>query len=89
MVNAFFYNYTSNAKKVAILFGKNFEYKINKHITDNEGNFIIVDITAQNQRFTLVNIYGPNLDHSIFSKSYFNIQKRSETQSSSYVEILI
>ena len=31
--------YTSNAKGVAILFGKNFEYKINKHITDNEGNF--------------------------------------------------
>ena len=66
-----FNNYTSNAKGVAILFGKNFEYKINKHITDNEGNFIIVDITAQNQRFTLVNIYGPNLEKPIFFQKLF------------------
>ena len=66
-----FSNYTSNARGVALLLGKNFEFKIHKHITDNEGNFIIVDITAQNQRFTLVNIYGPNVDSPNFFRNIF------------------
>ena len=66
-----FSNYTSNSRGVAILFGKNFEYKIHQHIRDNEGNFLIVDITAQNQRFTLVNIYGPNNDNPIFFQNIF------------------
>ena len=73
-----FSNYTSNSRGVAILFGKNFEYKIHEQITDNEGNFMIVDITAQNQRFTLVNIhvYGPKFDIPIFFfKIYSNILK--------------
>lgn len=66
-----FSNYTSNARGVAILFGKNIEYKVHKHITDNEGNFIIVDIKAQNQRFTLINIYGPNSDNPSFFQKIF------------------
>ena len=66
-----FGNYTSNARGVEILFGKNHEYKVHKHITDKEGNFIIVDITAQNQRFTFVNIYGPNSDNPSFFQKIF------------------
>ena len=61
-----FNNYRSNARGVAILFGKNMEYKVHKKITDNEGNFLVVDITAQSKRFTLINIYGPNTDSPTF-----------------------
>lgn len=66
-----FNNYRSNARGVAILFGKNMEYKVHKKITDNEGNFLVVDITAQSKRFTLINIYGPNTDSPSFYQKIF------------------
>lgn len=71
-----FNNYRSNSRGVAILFGKNIEYKVHNKITDNEGNFIVADITAQNQRFTLANIYGPNTDSpSFFQKIFKHIEE--------------
>ena len=45
---------------------KNLEYKIHKQIKDNEGNFLVIDVTAQQQRFTLINIDGPNSDSPSF-----------------------
>ena len=65
-----FNNYRSNARGVVILFGKKLECKIHKQIKDNEGNFLVIDVTAQQQRFTLINIYGPNSDSpSLFKKN--------------------
>lgn len=66
-----FNNYRSNARGVAILFGKNIEYKVHQKITDNEGNILAIDITAQSQRFTLINIYGPNADSPSFFHRIF------------------
>ena len=63
-----FNNYRSNARGVAILFGKNLEYKIHKQIKHNEGNFLVIDVTAQQQRFTLINIYVQTLIALAFSK---------------------
>lgn len=60
--DCFFSNYKSNARGVAILFNKNVEYKVHKQVSDNQGNFILLDLTIHNQRFSLVNIYGPNPD---------------------------
>ena len=47
---------------MAILFSKNLEYKIHNNISDPEGNFIIADISVEQNRYTLVNLYGPNQD---------------------------
>lgn len=61
-----FSNFKSNSRGVAILFNKNTDLKIHKNVADNNGNFIIIDITIYNQRFTLVNLYGPNSDSPNF-----------------------
>ena len=66
-----FRSYKSNARGVAILFGNDIDYKIHKQITDETGNYIILDITVNNQRFTLVTSYGTNSDNTTFYKNYF------------------
>ena len=58
---------TSNSRDVAILFGKKFEYKIRQHIRDTDNSRYY----SQNQRFTLVNIYGPNNDNPNFFQNIF------------------
>jgi len=64
-------HYTSNARGVAILFNKNFEYTIHKYKCDPNGNFVALDVTLENYvRLTLINIYGPNEDNPDF---YINI----------------
>ena len=51
--------------------GKNIDYKIHKQISDETGNYIILDITVNNQRFTLVTLYGPNSDNTAFYENIF------------------
>ena len=58
--NCLFSNNRSNARGVAILFGKELDYKIQRSIIDTDGNFIILDLNVYNQKITLVNLYGPN-----------------------------
>jgi len=55
-----------NSASVAILFMNNFEFTIHQVQTDPNGRYIIMDITANNNRFTLVDIYGPNRDEPEF-----------------------
>ena len=52
----------SNSKKgVAILFNNTFTYKLHKIVKDeNDGSFLVLDITIFNERYTLVNVYGPS-----------------------------
>ena len=57
---------TSNARGVAILFDKNLDYEIHNHISDPDGNYIIADISVEQNRLTLVNLYGPNQDTPSF-----------------------
>ena len=64
--NCIFSYYKSNARGVAILFGKELDYKINNKLIDQNGNYIIVDITVVSRRFTLVNLYGPSTDEPNF-----------------------
>ena len=78
-----FNKYSSNARGVAILFWKNLEYKIHKQIKDNEGNFLVIDVTAQHQRFTLINIYGQDSDSPSFFKRI--IQHLEEIGNSHYI----
>ena len=57
-----FSSHSSNSRGVAVLFNKNIDYKVHNHISDPEGNYLIVDLTVDNNRFTLVSLYGPNND---------------------------
>ena len=52
----------SNARKgVAILFKNSFTYKIhNIYRDEEEGSFLVLDLTIFNERYTLANIYGPS-----------------------------
>lgn len=70
--NCIFSNYKSNARGVAILFGKDLDYTINDKLIDENGNYIIVDITVSSKRMTLVNLYGPNRDDPNFFQNISN-----------------
>lgn len=38
---------------------------------DDGGNFVIIDVTIDGKRLTLVNIYGPNKDSPVFFDNLF------------------
>ena len=67
-----FSNFKSNSRGVAILFNKDIDLKIHKKIVDDNGNFIIVNMSIYNQQLTLVNLYGPNSDNPNFFKLISN-----------------
>ena len=64
--------YSSSARGVAILFNNRLEYKILKSTTDQNGNYIILDLKIEDDNFTLVNLYGPNTDSPEFYKKVFS-----------------
>ena len=66
-----FSSYTSNARGVAIMLNNNFEYKIHNQKLDDSGNYIILDITIEGEKITLINLYGPNEDNPIFYENIF------------------
>ena len=67
--DCYFSSYKSNARGIAILFAKNFEYKVHNSISDPNGNFLLLDLTVHNNRFTLASIYSPNTDNPDFFKT--------------------
>ena len=81
--DCYFSSFKSNARGVAILFTKTFEYKVHKCINDTNGNFLLLDMTANNNRFTLVTIYGPNTDNPQFFENISN--KIAELESDSVI----
>ena len=46
-----------------ILINNNFEQKVKRIKTDNNGNFIMLDMVIDDKEITLVNIYGPDNDN--------------------------
>ena len=67
----FFDSFSSQSRGVAILLNNTFEYKLHKIKKGNDGNKLLLDITIQNKRLTLVNIYGPNRD----KPNFYNVLK--------------
>lgn len=57
---------------VMILINNNFEQKVEKVKTDTNGNYIIMEITIQGKKITLVNVYGPNQDNPNFYATLLN-----------------
>jgi hypothetical protein len=54
------------------LFKNSFEFKVYRDIKDKNGNFIILDITVSDYRFTLVAVYCPNEDNPEFFSNLFS-----------------
>ena len=67
-----FSSHSSNSRGVAVLFNKNIDYQVHNHISDPDGNYLIIDLTVDNNRFTLVSLYGPNNDCPLFFDSLFS-----------------
>ena len=61
--------FSRRSRGVAVLFNNSFEFIINSEILDTRGNFVILDITIQEYRLTLVAVYGPNDDNPDFCQS--------------------
>ena len=51
---------------VVILFNNTFEYVLHNVISDQQGRYIVLDISIFQQRCTLVTLYGPDTDSTEF-----------------------
>ena len=72
----YFSNFSSQTKGVAILFNNNFEFKVHNIITEEEypGVQLILDVTIEDKRMLLVNVYGPNRnDANVYMSLIANI----------------
>ena len=69
---AVFSSGTSISRGVAVLFKNSFSFEIVQTILDPQGNYIILDIKAINQQFTLCALYGPNEDSPKFFENISN-----------------
>ena len=70
-----FNSFRSNSRGVAILIQNNFEFKLHKEKKDLNGNLLALDISINNNKFTLINLYGPNSDNPEFFESVSEIIK--------------
>ena len=62
---------SSNSRGTALLFNSNFAYRIDNTYTHQGGNYVIVDLTIQDQNITLCSVYGPNKDDPDFYRQMF------------------
>jgi len=75
---------TSRAKGVALAFKRGLKYCLNKIATDNNGLFILAEITVNEKMFCLVNIYRLNIDSPDFCLHLFN-----QIQNVSFYEVIL
>ena len=54
------------------MFNNNFEYEVHEVEKDDNGNKLLLDITIEGKRLTLINIYGPNRDDPDFYQGISN-----------------
>ncbi len=69
----YFSSCSGNSRGVAVLFNKTFKHEVHKAVLDEDGNFIILDLTIQGRRISLVGIYGPNEDSPNFLKKISDV----------------
>ena len=71
-----FPSYKSNSRGIADLFNNNFEFKLREVERDENGNSIIISLSAMDKELLLVNVYGPNKDNPAFYQSLSEAVKR-------------
>ena len=64
--SAFFASLNSSSCGVAIMFKNSFQYTLHSETRDPEGQFIILDVSTQQQRLSLAALYGPYEDSPDF-----------------------
>ena len=62
---------TTNSKGTSVLI-KTVPTQIHKMIKDLLGRYLLIDITINSHRITLVNVYGPNNNNPEFFVDIFN-----------------
>jgi exonuclease III len=62
----FFSHKNTQSRGTAILFNNNLDFEVHECKSDQEGNWVILDITIEDYRFTFITIYGPNEDTPAF-----------------------
>ena len=67
-----FSSVTSTSRGIVVMFENSFTYEILQTVSDHHGNYIIIDIKAKGQQFTLCALYGPNEDRPDF---FLNISR--------------
>lgn len=78
-----FSSYKSNSRGVAILFKNSIPYTLHNVLLDNQGRYVIMDVSIQDKRISLVGLYGPNED----DPNFFNDikQKLSDDENQSMI----
>ena len=66
-----FSNRNNHGGGVCILFTDTIDYKIENIIRDDNGGFLILELTVNNVRLALCNVYAPNQDEPLFFSSVF------------------
>lgn len=64
-------SFNSHARGVIILIDRSIPFRLNHEETDPAGRYIILQGTILASQITLVNVYGPNEDNSIFYRDLF------------------
>ena len=64
---------------MAVLFSKNFEFKVMSVNNDNDGNLLHLDIEIFDNKIKLVNLYAPNTDSPTFFRNIENFLLQSQT----------
>ena len=62
----------SNARGVSILFNKKLDYTIHRQLCDENGNFVLIDLSVSKNRFTLATAYFPKSDKPTFIEHLFS-----------------
>ena len=83
----YFSSFATNARGTAILFNNTFDFTLHREKKDINGNFIILDVTIEDKRLTVVNLYGPNRDSPDFFKTV--VEKGTGLKTTFFVVILI
>ena len=74
--------FSTNSRGVAILLNNTFEHKVTNTVTDKEGKYILLDIEIVNLfTITLVNLYAPNSDDSMWYSQFLDLIKKKRENS--------
>ena len=64
---------TLNARGIGILISKKVDYKVHNSLIDKNGNYVILDISFEENRMTIVTLYRPNEDKPTFYEHIFKL----------------
>jgi len=72
---------SANSRGTAIFISNSTDYKIHNSVAESNGNFCAIDISVNEYRFTLLSLYGPNIDSPSFFTDIFETIERLENDS--------